>query len=63
MTDFEIDTTTTGIKLTVPIEPLSKEIKIMGTHVIPEFGLMTLTILGVSVVSMMVITQRFKLYI
>jgi len=63
MTDFEIDITTTGIKLTVPIEPLSKEIKIMGTHVIPEFGLMTLAILSVSVVSVIVISQRFKLHI
>ena len=63
MTDFKIDTTTSGIKLTVPIEPYSKEIKIMGTSVIPEFGLMTLAILGVSVVSMMVLSQRFKLKI
>jgi len=63
MSDFEIDTTTTGIKLTIPIEPLSKEIKIMGTQVIPEFGLMTLTILVISVVSMIVLSQRFKLQI
>ena len=63
MTDFEIDTTSTGIKLTVPIEPFSKEIKIMGTHVIPEFGLMTLAILSVSIVSVIVVSQRFKLHI
>jgi predicted secreted protein with PEFG-CTERM motif len=63
MTDFEIDTTSSGIKLTIPIEPYSDEIKIMGTSVIPEFGLMTLTILGVSVVSMIVLSQRFKLKI
>lgn len=60
MTDFEIDTTTSGIKLTVPIEPLSEEIKIMGPHVIPEFGLMTMAILGISVVTMIVMSQRFK---
>ncbi len=60
MTDFEIDTTSSGIKLTIPIEPLSDEIKIMGTYVIPEFGLMAMVILGVSVVTMIVLSQRFK---
>ena len=63
MTDFEIDTTSSGIKLIVPIEPFSEEIKIMGTNVIPEFGLMTMAVLGVSVVSMIVLSQRFKLRI
>ncbi len=60
MTDFEIDTASSGIKLIVPIEPYSEEIKIMGTNVIPEFGPMALAILGVSVVSMIVLSQRFK---
>jgi len=60
MADFEIDTASSGIKLIVPIEPYSEEIKIMGTNVIPEFGPMALAILGVSVVSMIVLSQRFK---
>lgn len=60
MTDFEIDTTTSGIKLTVPIEFYSQEIKIMGTQVIPEFGIMTMAILGMSIVTMIVLSQRFK---
>ena len=60
MTDFEIDSTSSGIKLTIPIGPLSEEIKIMGTRVIPEFGLMTMAILGVSIVTMIVLSQRFK---
>ena len=60
LTDFEIDTTSSGIKLIIPIEPLSNEIKIMGTHVIPEFGLMTMAILGVSIITMIVLSQRFK---
>ena len=63
MADFEIDSTSTGIKLTIPIDPHSKEIKIMGTHVIPEFGLLTLMILSVSIVSVIIIGQRFKLHI
>ena len=60
MTDFQIDATSSGIKLTIPIEPLSKEIKIMGTHVIPEFGLMTMAILGISVTAMVILSQKFK---
>ena len=60
MTDFEIDSTSSGIKLTIPIEPYSKEIKIVGTRVIPEFGLMTMAILGVSIITMIVLSQRFK---
>ena len=63
MTDFEIDSTSSGIKLTIPIEPLSEEIKIVGTRVIPEFGLMTMAILGISVVTMIALTQRVKLRI
>ena len=60
MTDFKIDTTSSGIKLSIPIDPLSEEIKIMGTRVIPEFGLMTMAILGISIVTMIILTQRFK---
>lgn len=59
-TDFEIDTTSSGIKLTVPIEFDSKEIKILGTHVIPEFGPLTMMIFGVSIIAMIVTGQRFK---
>ncbi|MFQ5475871.1 MAG: copper-binding protein [Nitrosopumilus sp.] len=60
LTDFEIDTTSSGIKLIVPLEPFSEEIKIMGTSVIPEFGLMSMTVLGISLVTMIVLSQRFK---
>ena len=63
MTDFEMDSTSSGIKLTIPIEPYSEEIKIVGTRVIPEFGLMTMAILGASIVTMIVLSQRFKLQI
>ncbi len=41
----------------------SKILTIVGTSIVPEFGPMTLTILGVSVVSMIVLSQRFKLRI
>jgi len=41
----------------------SKILTIVGTSIVPEFGTMTLAILGVSVVSMIVLSQRFKLQI
>ena len=51
MTDFESETTSTGTKLVIPIEPGTSEIKIMGTHVIPEFGFIALGILSVGLFS------------
>jgi len=39
----------------------SKILTIVGTSIVPEFGSMTLMLLGVSVVTMMVLSQRFKL--
>lgn len=41
----------------------SKILTIVGTSIVPEFGTITLTILGVSIVSMIVLSQRFKLQI
>ena len=57
MTDFEMDDTTTGIKLVIPIAPHSKEIKIMGTHVIPEFGFLVMGILSVGLISTIILTR------
>ncbi len=51
MTDFESETTSTGTKLVIPIELGTSEIKIMGTHVIPEFGFIALGILSVGLFS------------
>ena len=62
MVEFETDSTMTGTKLLIPIEPLSKEIKIMGTHVIPEFGFIAVSILGLGLISILIFT-RFKLSI
>ncbi len=41
----------------------SKILTIDGTSIVPEFGTMTLAILGVSIVSMIVLSPRFKLQI
>ena len=57
MVEFEADSTMTGTKLLIPIEPLSKEIKIMGTHVIPEFGIIAVSILGVGLISILILTR------
>jgi predicted secreted protein with PEFG-CTERM motif len=63
MTDFEIAETNTGTKLIIPILPHSKEIKIMGTHVIPEFGSIAMMILVISIISIMILTQKSKIKI
>ena len=61
MSEFQTDTTT-GTKLIIPIEPHSKEIKIMGTHVIPEFGFFALGILSIGLIStVFLICSKFSL--
>jgi len=62
MSDFQTDTTTTGTKLIIPIEPHSKEIKIMDTHVIPKFGFFALSILSICMIStVFLIPSKFSL--
>jgi len=46
--------------LFIPLDANSEILTIIGTTIVPEFGTMTLAILGVSVVSMIVLNQRFK---
>jgi len=62
MTDFETDTTATGIKLVIPITPHSKEIKIMGAHVIPEFGILAAGILSIGLFStILLVRSKFSI--
>ncbi len=61
MFDFEIEETTSGSKLIIPILPNSKEVKIMGAYVIPEFGSVAMMILVISIVSVMILNQKSKL--
>lgn len=63
MTNFETEDTTTGTKMIIPISPNSKEIKIMGSQVIPEFGQITVMILGLSIVSVIILSQRTRIRI
>ena len=63
LTEFETNSTLSGTKLIIPIDPHSKEIKIMGTHVIPEFGFLALGILGVGLFSTLIFTRiKFSLF-
>jgi len=57
ITDFETDVTSTGTKLIIPIPAYANEIKIMGTQVIPEFGIFALSILGVGLISTLLLTR------
>ncbi|MCV0392324.1 MAG: PEFG-CTERM sorting domain-containing protein [Nitrosopumilus sp.] len=57
MTDFETEITSTGTKLIIPISQHSKEIKIMGTHVIPEFGFLAMGILTVGLITTLFFTR------
>jgi len=49
--------------LLLPLDVDSKIITIVGTSIVPEFGSMALMFLGVSVVTMIIMSQRFKLRI
>ena len=55
--DFDIEETGTGSKLIIPIVPHSKEIKVMGSHVIPEFGFLTLAVLSIGVFSILLVSR------
>lgn len=58
-TEFTSEDTSSGKKLVIPIALHSKEIKIMGTHVIPEFGFLSLGVLSISILLVIVIA-RYK---
>jgi len=57
MTTFLSEDTQTGKKLIVPISADAKEIKVMGTRVIPEFGFFAMGILSASIFSVMLIAR------
>ena len=62
MVEFETETTSTGNKLIIPMEPNSKEIRIMGTYVIPEFGILAIGILSAGLFSsLFLLRSKFSL--
>ena len=61
MTEFESEDTSSGTKLIIPITADSRDIRIMGTKVIPEFGFLAIGVLSIGVISVLFLT-RSKLY-
>ena len=57
MTDFEMNVISTGTQMIIPIEPHSKEIKIMGSHVIPEFGFLAVGVLSIGLFSILFLVR------
>ena len=57
MADFEIEETSSGIKLIIPIDTDSREIKVMGAYVIPEFGFLAMGILSVGLISVLFLAR------
>ena len=57
MVEIEIEETSSGSKLIIPIKPNSKEIKVMGSYVIPEFGFLAMAILSVGLFSTLFIAR------
>jgi predicted secreted protein with PEFG-CTERM motif len=57
VTSFQKETTSSGTKLVLPIDSTSREIKIMGSYVIPEFGFLAISILSISIMSILFLTR------
>ena len=57
ISNFQKETTSSGTKLVIPIDSTSREIKIMGSHVIPEFGFLAISILSISIMSILFLTR------
>ena len=57
ITNFQKETTSSGTKLVIPIDSASREIKIMGSHVIPEFGFLAISILSISIMSILFLSR------
>jgi len=49
--------------LYIPLDSNSKLLTIMGTSVVPEFGSMSMVILGISIISMVILSQKFRMKI
>ncbi len=61
MVDFESDSTISGgtaTQLVIPLDTSSREIKIMGSNVIPEFGGIVLLILTISIISIIIFSKK-----
>jgi len=59
--DFDETTSSVERTLVIPFTPDAKEIKIIGTNVIPEFGIMATMILGMALFSIIALTLKSKI--
>ncbi len=57
MTDFTADANELETALTIPLEAGAQEIRVMGSHVIPEFGFMAPLVLVMGIVSVLFLTR------
>ena len=49
--------------LYIPLDADSKLLTIMGTSIVPEFGAMSMVIFGISIISMIILNQKFRIKI
>ena len=64
MVDFESDSTISGntaTQLVIPLDNTSREVKIMGSKVIPEFGGIALLVLTISIISIIIFSKKTSL--
>ena len=64
MVEFELDSTissNTAARLVIPIDDTVREVKIMGSKVIPEFGGIALLILTISIISIIIFSKKTSL--
>lgn len=61
--EFDVDTTETSRTVTIEFEYGAEMIEIIGTWVIPEFGVIAVMILAVAIVATIVISSRSRLSI
>ncbi|WP_428324121.1 cupredoxin domain-containing protein [Nitrosopumilus sp.] len=64
MVEFESDSTisdNTATQLVIPLDNTSREITIMGSKVIPEFGGIVLLILTISIISIIIFSKKTSL--
>jgi hypothetical protein len=57
MVEFQSTDTSTGLKLLIPITSDSREVKVMGTYVIPEFGFLAVGVLLVGLISVLFLAK------
>lgn len=61
LNDFDVDSDEKVSSLTIPLTEKSKILTIVGTSIVPEFGMIAIMVLGVSITSAMVIRLKTRL--